>query len=763
MRRKIILSLFALFSCLTIGTVTAVIYMSSNTSELKNIINLHEVEQLRRSLIINIQNVQEDLYTVNTPLAHDLDLIISEAVNLEKTAGKCSACHHSPKLAKRIEGVQSLVSDYATALSYYITASANEERITKLKEEASQIGDRLIKLSGEMSHSASKSLEELTAVAMLRMSHVSSILLVTIVLTFLLGVMVAVILAKSVTRPVNELLNATRMISSGKLGSTIDYNDDTEFGELAAHFNAMSTAVRDGYEQLRHEVNERMQTEEALRESEARLQSVFNQMQDVFFRTDNKGNIIWMSPSAKEMMQYESANMLIGHNISEFFVSHDKSVSFLSNLTNNKKVENFEAEFRKNDGSTFIVSINSHYFLDKNGQVEGIQGVCRDITERKRLESEQLKIEKLESLGILAGGIAHDFNNILTTIVGNIKLLKMTSDASQDNRYVLSEAEDACKRAKDMTGQLLTFSKGGSPIKTIASISQQLKDSSLFALGGSNVKCEFNISSELWPVEIDEGQINQVIYNFVINANQAMPNGGVIQVSAENITADPNTALPLQGRNYIKITIKDEGEGIPEDYIHKIFDPYFTTKKRGSGLGLASSFSIIKNHGGYIDVESEPEKGSTFSVYIPAVLGKVEITDQLDTAPLEGDGKILLMDDDRSVRTTISRTLEQIGYDVAIARDGEEAINLYGKAKDSAKPFDALIIDLTIRDGLGGKEAMEKLLELDPEVKAIVSSGYSTDPIMSDFRSYGFKGVIAKPYEIEDLNRLLIEIIDGRK
>jgi PAS domain S-box-containing protein len=737
--------------------------MSSNTSELKNIINLHEVEQLRRSLIINIQTVQEDLYTVNTPLAHDLDLIVTEAVNLEKTASKCSACHHSPGLAKRIDDVQSLTRDYTEALSYYITASANEQRTMKLKQEASQIGDRLIKLSGEMSHSASKSLEELTAVAMLRMNHVSNILLVTIVLTFLLGVMVAVILAKSVTKPVNELLNATRMISSGKLGSTINYKDETEFGELAEHFNAMSTAVRDGYDKLKHEVNERMQTEEALRESEARLQSVFTQMQDVFFRTDRKGNIIWISPSAKEMLLHEPSDSLIGHNISELFVSPQRSETFHTELSNNKKVDNFEAEFRRDDGSRFIVSINSHYFLDKNGLVEGIQGVCRDITEQKRLENEHLKIEKLESLGILAGGIAHDFNNILTAIIGNIKLLKITTDVSQDNICVLSEAEDACKRAKDLTGQLLTFSKGGSPIKTITSISQQLKDSALFALRGSNVKCEFNISRELWPVEIDEGQINQVIYNLVINANQAMPKGGVIQASAENITAGPNTALPLQGRNYIKITIKDEGEGIPPYHLQKIFDPYFTTKKQGSGLGLASSFSIIKNHGGKIDVESEPGKGSIFSLYLPAVLGKVEIADRFETAPLKGDGKILLMDDDHSVRTTIGRTLEQLGYDVSIAGDGEEAINLYGKAKNSAKPFDALIMDLTIRDGLGGRETMEKLLELDPEVKAIVSSGYSTDPIMSDFRKYGFKGVIAKPYEIEDLNRLLNEIIDGRK
>jgi PAS domain S-box-containing protein len=737
--------------------------MSSNTSELKKIINLHEVEQLRRSLIISIQNVQEDLFKVNTPLAHDLDLVVKEAVNLEKTASKCSACHHSPELAKRIDDVQSLTRDYTEALSYYITASANEQRTMKLKQEASQIGDRLIKLSGEMSHSASKSLEELTAVAVLRMNHVSKILLVTIVLTFLLGVMVAVILAKSVTKPVNELLNATRMISSGKLGSTINYKDETEFGELAEHFNAMSTAVRDGYDKLKHEVNERMQTEEALRESEARLQSVFTQMQDVFFRTERKGKIIWISPSAKEMLLHEPADSLIGHNISELFVSPKRSETFHTELSNNKRVDNFEAEFRRNDGSTFKVSINSHYFLDKNGLVEGIQGVCRDITEQKRLESEQLKIEKLESLGILAGGIAHDFNNILTAIIGNIKLLKITSDSSQDNRYVLSAAEDACKRAKDLTGQLLTFSKGGSPIKTITSLSQQLKDSALFALRGSNVKCEFNISSELWPVEIDEGQINQVIYNLVINANQAMPKGGVIQVSAENITAGSNTAIPLQGRNYIKITIKDEGEGIPPYYLQKIFDPYFTTKKQGSGLGLASSFSIIKNHSGYIDVESEPGKGSIFSLYMPAVLGKVEITDRFETASLKGDGKILLMDDDHSVRTTIGRTLEQLGYDVAIAGDGEEAINLYGKAKNSAKPFDALIMDLTIRDGLGGRETMEKLLELDPEVKAIVSSGYSTDPIMSDFRKYGFKGVIAKPYEIEDLNRLLNEIIDGRK
>jgi nitrogen-specific signal transduction histidine kinase/CheY-like chemotaxis protein len=381
-----------------------------------------------------------------------------------------------------------------------------------------------------------------------------------------------------------------------------------------------------------------------------------------------------------------------------------------------------------------------------------------DITERKTMEREQMKIEKLESVGILAGGIAHDFNNILTSIVMNLARAKMSLDSREDLSSMLTDVEDSCRRAKDLTNKLITFSKGGTPVKKIMSIKELLKDSAMFALRGSHIECKFHLPHDLWQVEIDEGQINQVVINLVINATQAMPDGGTIHITAENLYAGAQNIFSLPNSDFIKITVRDEGHGIHKEHMQKIFDPYFTTKKKGSGLGLSSAYSIIKNHSGYIDVQTEPESGTVFYIYLPASRIKSTVNNK-ENQPLEGEGYVLLMDDDDTLRTTIRKTLNQIGYKVQLSSNGSEAVELYSKALSSDKPFDAVIMDLTISHGMGGKEAITKLLEIDPKVKAIVSSGYSDDTIMANYRNYGFCGIITKPYEIADLNELLCAVI----
>ncbi len=385
----------------------------------------------------------------------------------------------------------------------------------------------------------------------------------------------------------------------------------------------------------------------------------------------------------------------------------------------------------------------------------------KEMVERARTEDELLKARRLESIGLLAGGIAHDFNNLLTAIVGNISLSKMFVNPEEKVFKRLNEAEKASMRARDLTQQLLTFSKGGAPIKRTASIAELLIDSASFALSGSNVKCEFALPEDLWSVEIDEGQISQVVNNVIINADHAMTEGGMVRVKAENTVLDDKIGLPLNAGHYVKISIEDQGTGIPEEHLPKIFDPYFTTKAKGSGLGLTTCYSIIKRHEGLITVESKVGAGTTFYIYLPASPRKTSGEKNVSEGPIHGTGRILVMDDEEIIREVAGKMLSHLGYQVDCAADGLEAIQLYIKAKSEGRPYSAVIIDLTIPGGMGGKEAIQRLLEIDPAIRAIVSSGYSHGPIMSEYRKFGFCSVVAKPYKVEDLSRAVHEAVSG--
>ncbi len=391
-------------------------------------------------------------------------------------------------------------------------------------------------------------------------------------------------------------------------------------------------------------------------------------------------------------------------------------------------------------------------------------GTVQDITERKKTEEELLKAEKLDSLGILAGGIAHDFNNILTIILGNINLAMMVLKPDDAVFKNLSRVENATIRAKDLTQQLLTFSKGGVPVKRTESISELIKESIEFVLRGSNVKCEFSIPDGIWPVDIDVGQINQVINNLIFNAMHAMLEGGTVDVMLENIENNNKlTTLSLTKGDYVKITVKDNGVGIQKDHLTKIFDPYFTTKQKGSGLGLASSYSIIKKHGGAITVDSELNNGTTFCIFIPASKEKLSEKKETEKHLLIGQGKLLIMDDEEVIRKTVSQMLHFIGYDVEVAEDGAAALEMYKKAREINKPFDAVILDITVPGSMGGKETVKKLLEIDPEAKAIVFSGYSNDPILGDFQKYGFKGAVNKPFKLQEMNEVLQKVMGSNQ
>jgi CheY-like chemotaxis protein len=323
----------------------------------------------------------------------------------------------------------------------------------------------------------------------------------------------------------------------------------------------------------------------------------------------------------------------------------------------------------------------------------------------------------------------------------------------------LEEAEEASKRAKALTQQLLTFSKGGAPVKEVTTISDVIVGCSTFALSGSRIGCDFNLPADLWPVKIDVGQINQVIQNVIINADQAMDAGGTIRISAANITLDMNHGLPLQPGKYVLLKFQDSGSGISEVNLNKIFDPYFTSKKNGSGLGLTTAYSIIKKHDGHITVDSQLGVGTTFNIYLPSSKEEIRKKTKDARVDIQGKGKILAMDDEEMIRSLIQEMLYRMGYEVELANDGEQAIGLYRQAIATGKPFDAVILDLTVPGAMGGKEAIGRLREIDADVKAIVSSGYSIDPVMSNYEEYGFCGVVEKPYNLQKLGETLNQIL----
>jgi two-component system, cell cycle sensor histidine kinase and response regulator CckA len=415
-------------------------------------------------------------------------------------------------------------------------------------------------------------------------------------------------------------------------------------------------------------------------------------------------------------------------------------------------------EFRgtRNDGTTILAEVFGTRTIYRSRTA--IVGTLLDVTQRRRIERELSRVDKLESLGVLAGGIAHDFNNLLAAILGDLSLARRDAAHSTPLAEVLAEAEQAALRARDLTAQLLTFSKGGEPIKKRVSLADLVKTSASFASRGSRVKCEFTLAPDLWPVEVDEGQMSQVVHNLVLNAVQAMPAGGTMHVRAANVFPSGATTSADDSGRAVSLTVEDHGVGITDEVRNKIFDPFFTTKAGGTGLGLASAYSIVKRHGGDIDVESEPGKGSTFSILLPATQGPVETAPTQAPSP-RGRGRILLMDDEELVRRAAGRILTRLGFDMTAARDGAEAVTLYESALETGMPFDAVIMDLTVPGGLGGKEAVSRIRRIDPGVRAIASSGYSNDPVMADFRLHGFAGALPKPYQVDDLGNTLRRVL----
>ena len=506
-----------------------------------------------------------------------------------------------------------------------------------------------------------------------------------------------------------------------------------------------------------NEITDRKETEDSLDKSESRYDLLVDKVPVGIYELDlHTQKLLSVNDFVCRTLGY-SRDELLAFDAINLVYEEDRpaAVERMAKMVTGQEVnETSEFRLRTKEGALIWVLFNTTV-IREHGQPARVTVVAYDITMYKRAEENLQKIEKLESLGVLAGGIAHDFNNILTAILGSISMALRPDTSPEEKGPLLEQAQQACFQAMNLTKQLLTFSEGGIPIRQPVSVTGLVEECVGFTLSGSSAKADVTIPPDVWAVDADAGQIGQVLNNLVINASQAMPGGGIISIETENEEVSGDSGLQLAPGSYVRFSVRDQGVGIQQEHCSRIFDPYFTTKSTGSGLGLATAYSIIKRHRGHIEVESTEEKGSSFVFYLPALPDRTPSEAEKTGDIKGGNGNVLLMDDDDAVRQVGCQMLEHLGFSVTCTHDGADAVERYAEALQKGTTFDLVILDLTVPGGTGGMEAMRELLKLDPEVRAIVSSGYSNDPVMADAGSFGFLGVLKKPFTVEQLDSLI--------
>lgn len=497
-----------------------------------------------------------------------------------------------------------------------------------------------------------------------------------------------------------------------------------------------------------------------------RLRVTLRAMAEGLMTTDTDGVVQFMNEAAERLTGW-TAGAAIGRSIGEVcLLRHEKTRAAIGMpvaraISEHRVIDlPLQTMLFSRQGAPCLVDGRCAPMHNIGGRAIGAVVVFRDVTERARLESELLRSSKLEAVGILAGGIAHDFNNILTVVMGNVTLAMLDATVMDIAGRWLAEAERGVMRARDLTQQLLTFAKGGEPVRKAVQLPEVVREAAEFALHGSKVRCEFKAEPNLWAADVDKGQIGQVVQNLIINAVQAMPEGGIIRLAMQNEQVGQDSTRPLTVGEYLQLSISDSGMGIRGEHLSRIFDPYFTTKQSGSGLGLATVYSIIRKHQGHIEVESELGRGTTFHIWLPAARDALPQEPVSQDKPVSVSGRVLFMDDEETIRTLAAALLKRLGLDVTTVSDGGEAVECYESARVQGQPFRLVIMDLTVPGGMGGREAMQKLLQIDSNVKAIVSSGYSSDPVLANYRAHGFRGVVPKPYRFADLARTIQSVME---
>ncbi len=514
------------------------------------------------------------------------------------------------------------------------------------------------------------------------------------------------------------------------------------------------------------DITDRVRAEAALAEERNRLAVTLASIGDGVITTDTDGRILLCNPVAEQLTGWSQAEA-VGRSLTEVLRLVDTKDERplpdpVAAILERDAMVTLERDclLISRDGRRLLIADSGAPIRDADGRNIGVVLVFRDITEQTRLEQEARRNQRLESLGVLAGGIAHDFNNILVAILGNISLAERLVSGQEKVELLLAEARKAGLRARDLVRRLQTFAKGGDPIREAAAIDEVIRESADFVLRGSNVACRYDFAPDLWLADIDSGQVSQVIQNLVINAKQAMPDGGTVTITCRNREERPDTEDGTEPQRFIEVSVADDGPGIPADRLPHIFDPYFTTKEEGTGLGLAIVHSVIRKHGGNITVESSPGQGTRFTFLLPASQKEeTTVSSPPTTSIVGGSGRILVMDDDEAIRLLAVNMLGFLGYEAETVVDGEDAVARYQEALTAGRPFAAVILDLTVPGRMGGREAGERILAMDPTARIIITSGYARERVLASYRQYGFAGILVKPFLAGEMDRLLRTVL----
>lgn len=748
MKKVIYGSLGLVFVLFSIGAGTAWFMVDHTTSRLAKIVEMHRVEDLRRGLIIHIQTVQTDLFSIRTPLATDLTSITNHAAQLDNAIANCLKCHHSKSSCRRLCEMQALIGDYKMALSYYITASANAAMIEEYRRDAFAAGNRLLATAQQMAFEAGLRIEEQTKKTLLRINYAKLILFVTLIFSFLLALAIAVYLFKRIATPLNEILMATKKVAKGDRGVTITFADKTEFGDLARNFNIMSQALQVGYEKLY--------------ESESKFRRLYEFATDwEYWIDENQERLIFNSPSCEQLTGYSSDEFEQSPDLIKLIVHPDDRSLYDLHMGEFALDMTEEIEFRiitKNGKQKWISHRCRAIFVDN--LFAGRRVSNRDITESKALEGELRQAQKMESLGLLAGGIAHDFNNLLTVISGYLALLQLEipPENIKSKRY-LDQILNSAERAKNLTSNLLVFSRKQiinmqpfSLNKHLLQIYQLLK-----RIVREDIELNLECCQDEQFVFADRNQIDQVVMNLITNAKDAMPQGGKLNIATSLVSFDEVSAnkYDINPGKYMSLAVSDTGHGIAEEHLIHIFEPFFTTKERydGTGLGLSIVHGIIKQHNGFIKVYTkEWGWGTTFRLYLP-VYGKNSeekpdiCLDEKSEISLQGVETILIVEDDENIREMMQEVLQQYGYRTVCAENGQEGLEKYVLHRDEVK----LIIMDVIMPKMNGLDTYNHIRALSSQVKTLFMSGYAQDILTSKGISEAGLEFIAKPVPFQQL------------